>query len=81
MTERRIGLVLTTEQRRALDEVRPHVDQLDAEFGVEWEIGPCHPWNGTVQRLYARRWDPVAGQLPAVSARSAGELRAKLLDC
>lgn len=80
MTERRTGLVLTAEQERALDEVRPHVDQLQAEFGGEWEIGPCHPWNGTVERLYARRRRAAEGELAAVSARSVEELRVKLRD-
>ncbi|MDT0326941.1 hypothetical protein [Nocardiopsis lambiniae] len=80
MTERRTGVVLTPEQERALDLVRPHVDQLQAEFGDRWEIGPCHPWNGTVGRLYAKRRTEAVGELPAVSARTVEELRVKLRE-
>lgn len=80
MTGRRTGLVLTPEQERALDLVRPHVDQLKAEFGEEWEIGPCHPWNGTVERLYARRRGAATGELTALSAHTPERLRAKLRE-
>ncbi|CAL9362745.1 hypothetical protein SUDANB121_00708 [Nocardiopsis dassonvillei] len=80
MTERKPGVALTPEQERALELVRPHVDQLQVEFGEAWEIGPCHPWNGTVERLYARRRREVEGELPAVSARTVEELRAKLRE-
>jgi hypothetical protein len=76
----RTGLQLTPEQRKALDLVRPHVDQLDAEFGDTWDIEPCHPWNGTVERLYATRRVPVPGELSSLSARTVGELRAKLRE-
>ncbi|WP_017586636.1 hypothetical protein [Nocardiopsis ganjiahuensis] len=78
MSAQRTGLVLTPEQERALEAVRPHVDQLQAEFGEMWEIGPCHPWNGTVERLYAKRRAPVSGELGSLSARTVDELHAKL---
>jgi hypothetical protein len=80
VTRRYTGLRLTPEQQKALDGIRPHVDQLHAEFGDTWEVGPCHPWNGTVERLYAKRHEVVEGEVSALSARTVDELRAKLRD-
>lgn len=80
MTRRYSGLRLTPEQKQALDDIRPHIEQLQAEFGDTWEIGPCHPWNGRVVRIYARRRAPMTGALAALSAKTPDDLRYLLRD-